>query len=57
MKGQTTRAQFQAILGQSILEPGRTPTRKEIAAEVGCTPRTVITHLAALRRNEMLPEA
>ena len=56
VKGQTTRAQIQAIVGQSILETGRTPTRKEIAAEVGCTPRTVTTHLAALRRNGMLPE-
>ena len=32
VKGQTTRARIQAIVGQSILETGRTPTRKEIAA-------------------------
>ncbi|WP_313955478.1 LexA family protein [Corynebacterium singulare] len=39
------------------METGIIPTRKEIAAEVGCTPRTVTTHLASLRESGMLPDA
>lgn len=57
VKGQTTRAKIQAFIGQSFVETGCIPTRKEIASEVGCTPRTVTSHLAELRRMDLLPEA
>ncbi|MGO2802180.1 MAG: replication initiation protein [Corynebacterium variabile] len=57
IRGQTTRARIQAFIGQQYVETGIIPTRKEIAAEVGCTPRTVTTHLASLREAGMLPDA
>ena len=56
IKGQTTRARIQVFVGDFYTQLGRLPTRKEIATEVGCTPRTVTTHLAALREAGMLPE-
>ncbi|WP_410053600.1 helix-turn-helix domain-containing protein [Dermabacter sp.] len=36
-------------------DTGRVPTRREIAEEVGCTPRTVTTHVATLREAGLLP--
>jgi len=57
IRGQTTRARIQAFIGQQYVETGIIPTRKEIAAEVGCTPRTVTSHLASLREAGMLPDA
>lgn len=57
VKGQTTRAKIQAIIGQSFVETGSIPTRKEIAEELGCTPRTVTTHLTALREAGLLPDS
>lgn len=56
IKGQTTRARIQVFVGDFYTQLGRLPTRKEIATEVGCTPRTVTTHLATLREAGMLPE-
>ena len=56
-KGQGTRGRIQAFVGQQYAETGTMPTRKEIAAEVGCTPRTVTTHLAALREAGFLPDS
>ncbi|WP_245974977.1 replication initiation protein [Corynebacterium alimapuense] len=55
IQGQTTRARIQAFIGEQFIEAGTTPTRREIAEAVGCTPRTVTTHLAALREAGMLP--
>lgn len=54
--GQTTRARIQVLIGQRFVETGEIPTRKEIAQEVGCTPRTVTTHLSVLREAGLLPE-
>lgn len=56
IRGQTTRARIQAFIGQQYVETGTIPTRKEIATEVGCTPRTVTTHLAALRDAGLMPD-
>ena len=56
IKGQTTRARIQVFVGDFYTQLGRLPTRKEIAAEIGCTPRTVTNHLAALRQAGMLPD-
>lgn len=55
-RGQGTRGRIQTFVGQQYAETGTMPTRKEIAAEVGCTPRTVTTHLAALREAGFLPD-
>ena len=55
IQGQTTRARIQAFIGEQYVQSGKIPTRKEIAAEVGCTSRTVTTHLASLREAGLLP--
>jgi len=56
MQGNDTRGQILSIVSRTLFETGRAPTRKEIAQEVGCTPRTVTTHLSALRKAGLIPE-
>lgn len=56
MQGHDTRGQILSIVSRTIFETGKAPTRREIAQEVGCTPRTVTTHLAALRKAGLIPE-
>lgn len=57
VQGHTTRARIQAFIGEQFMEAGTIPTRREIAETVGCTPRTVTTHLAALRKAGLLPNS
>lgn len=55
--GGSTRGRILALVAQQHAETGSVPTRREIAAEVGCTPRTVTTHLAALRKAGLIPDS
>ena len=56
VQGNETRGRILLAVSSSYSDTGRIPTRREIAEEVGCTPRTVTTHLAALREAGLLPE-
>lgn len=56
VQGNETRGRILLAVSSSYSDTGRIPTRREIAEEVGCTPRTVTTHLAALREVGLLPE-
>ncbi|QFQ01498.1 Bacterial regulatory protein, arsR family [Corynebacterium urogenitale] len=49
VQGQTTRARIQTIVGQSFVETGKLPTRKEIMSETGLSEATVKRHLRELR--------
>ncbi|SCX24511.1 Replicase family protein [Corynebacterium jeikeium] len=56
VKGQTTRARIQTVVGQSYVETGRVPTRKEVMRETGLSESTVKRHLRALRSEGLLPD-
>lgn len=56
VKGQTTRARVQTVVGQSYVETGRVPTRKEFMRETGLSESTVKRHLRALRSEGLLPD-
>ena len=56
VQGQTTRARIQALVGQSFVETGKLPSRKEIMAETGVSESTVKRHLRELRSAGLLPE-
>ncbi len=56
VQGNETRGRILLAVSSSYSDTGRIPTRREIAEEVGCTPRIVTTHLAALREAGLLPE-
>ena len=56
VQGNETRGRILLAVSSGYSDTGRVPTRREIAEEVGCTPRTVTTHLAALREAGLLPE-
>ena len=56
VQGQTTRARIQALVGQSFVETGKLPSRKEIMAETGVSESTVKRHLRELRIAGLLPE-
>ncbi len=46
VQGQTTRAKIQVLVGQSFVETGKLPSRKEIMAETGMSGSTVKTAFA-----------
>ncbi|MCS4492589.1 replication initiation protein [Corynebacterium sp. ES2715-CONJ3] len=56
VQGQTTRARVQAIVGQTFVETGKLPSRKELMAETGLSEATVKRHLRALRASGLIPE-
>ena len=56
VKGQTTRERIQTVVGQSYVETGRVPTRKEVMRETGLSESTVKRHLRALRSEGLLPD-
>lgn len=56
VQGQTTGAKIHAIVGQTYVETGKLPTRKEIMAETGLSESTVKRHLRVLRSAGLLPE-
>ncbi|WP_368918939.1 ArsR family transcriptional regulator, partial [Corynebacterium striatum] len=55
VKGQTTRARIQALIGDSYVQTGTVLTRKQIMEETGLSRATVTRHLAALREQGMVP--
>ena len=55
VQGNETRGRILLAVSSGYSDTGRVPTRREIAEEVGCTPRTVTTHVATLREAGLLP--
>ena len=55
VQGNETRGRIHLAVSSSYSDTGRIPPRRDISEEVGCTPRTVTTHVATLREAGLLP--